>query len=88
MTTETEVVLIGKNNASTENKYHPNPECVNLPERTREVPIAQAERRGLSECRICRGRHGSRGQQDYTGLRQALESDDYSVSYEEATSDD
>ena len=51
----TETVLVAAYLNRTDGCYHTDPECNNLPERTREWTIDRAERRDLTECRMCIG---------------------------------
>ena len=48
-------VLVSRNLARTEKKFHTNPDCPNVPSRAREWTLERADRYDLEECKMCSG---------------------------------
>lgn len=61
MSTETpldddpEMVTVAKTTRGTPTDTYHTRDCTNYPKRPRDIPLAEAERRGLEECDVCAG---------------------------------
>lgn len=50
----TDMVVVANESTHRTTRYHTR-ECSNYPDHPREIPLSEAQERGLDECKMCSG---------------------------------
>jgi len=77
-----DIALLSTKDLAGVSAYHTDADCKNLPGETREWPIEKAERRGLSECRLCDDDHEVDTESNSRSLRAKIEDPETDVEVE------